>query len=69
MVLENGELRWPPPPGIIPATNTKVNVEKETKKETGPVYEPTRKNAMAASTAVAGERPPPAVPVVQSAAA
>ncbi len=56
MVLEDGELRWPPPPGVIPAANTKTTVEKETKKETGPVdlYEPTKKNAIATSAAIAG---------------
>ncbi|EFJ50339.1 hypothetical protein VOLCADRAFT_58405, partial [Volvox carteri f. nagariensis] len=56
LVLENGELRWPPPPGVIPVANTKMNTEKETKKETGPIdlYEPTRKNAMATSAAIAG---------------
>ncbi|GIL91985.1 hypothetical protein Vretimale_18536 [Volvox reticuliferus] len=56
LVLENGELRWPPPPGVIPAANTKINVDKDTKKETGPVdlYEPTKQNAITTSAAIAG---------------
>ncbi|GLC33858.1 hypothetical protein PLESTB_000811600 [Pleodorina starrii] len=56
LVLEDGELRWPPPPGVIPTANTKTNVEKETKKETGPVdlYEPTKQNAITTSAAIAG---------------
>lgn len=27
LVLEDGELRWPPPPGVIPQANTKVGRE------------------------------------------
>ncbi|GLI60328.1 hypothetical protein VaNZ11_002446, partial [Volvox africanus] len=56
LVLEDGELRWPPPPGVIPAANTKTSVDKDTKKETGPLdlYEPTKQNAITTSAAIAG---------------
>ncbi|KXZ41540.1 hypothetical protein GPECTOR_405g242 [Gonium pectorale] len=56
LVLENGELRWPAPAGVIPAANTVVRTEKDHKKEAGPVdlYEPTKNNAITASAAIAG---------------
>ncbi|KAG2488659.1 hypothetical protein HYH03_012821 [Edaphochlamys debaryana] len=55
LVLEEGELRWPPPPNVIPQANTKVAKE-EPKKETGPIdlYEPTKKSAITTSAAIAG---------------
>ncbi len=54
LVLEEGELRWPPPANVIPQANTKV-VETKEKKPEGPIdlYEPTKQNALVTSTAIA----------------
>lgn len=54
LVLEEGELRWPPPANVIPQANTKVTETKEKKPE-GPIdlYEPTKQNAIVTSTAIA----------------
>jgi hypothetical protein len=56
LVLEDGEMLWPPPISVIPAANTTITVEEKPKKM-GPVdlYEPTRKNVIATSAAVAGK--------------
>ncbi|KAG2424600.1 hypothetical protein HXX76_014327 [Chlamydomonas incerta] len=55
LVLEDGELRWPPPAGVIPQANTKVNETKDHKKDAGPVdlYEPTKKSALVTTGAIA----------------
>jgi NAD(P) transhydrogenase len=57
-VLEDGSLTWPPPPGTIPAANTAAAPKKEDTKAAGPVdlLEPTKRSAVTASAAIAGER-------------